>query len=195
MEAIIDMSQLAGTTLFQRSALPSRAQLDLHVDGPQFLALVHCLDLTGDLLDQLAAAAHEVYREDLERRGYRPGPVHDEAAKISPSLRPYADLAEEDKEQNRASVRDIPAKLARAGYVMTPAMSGEASSGFPGGLLDRLAEDEHDRWMTAKAGPAGPTARRPMRRPGGTRPWCPGRTCPTARRTRTAPWSPASPPS
>lgn len=151
MEAIIDMSQLGGNTSFQRSCLPSQAQLDLHVEGPRFLALVHRLDLTGDLLEQLAAAAHDVYREDLERRGYLPGPAHDEARKISPSLRPYADLPEQLKEQNRASVRDIPAKLAKAGYLMTPAKSEEASSGFPGDLLDQLAEDEHNRWMSAKA--------------------------------------------
>ena len=151
MEAIIDMSQLAGNSSFQRSSLPSQAQLDLHVNGPRFLALVHRLDLTGDLLEQLAAAAHDVYCEDLEGRGYQLGPARDEARKISPSLRPYTELPEEDKEQNRASVRDIPAKLAKAGYVMTPAKSEEASSGFPGDLLDQLAEDEHERWVNAKA--------------------------------------------
>ncbi len=106
---------------------------------------MHRLDLTA-LLEQLAAAAHDVYCEDLEGRGYQLGPARDEARKISPSLRPYTELPEEDKEQNRASVRDIPAKLAKAGYVMTPAKSEEASSGFPGDLLDQLAEDEHERW-------------------------------------------------
>jgi hypothetical protein len=33
---------------------------------------------------------------------------------------------------------------------MVPAKSEEASTGFPGGLLDALARGEHDRWMTAK---------------------------------------------
>jgi RyR domain len=120
MEAIIDMSQLAGNSSFQRSSLPSQAQLDLHIDGPRFLALVHRLDLTGDLLEQLAATAHDVYCEDLEGRGYQPGPARNETRKISPSLRPYTELPEEDREQNRASVRDIPAKLAKAGYRHPP---------------------------------------------------------------------------
>jgi hypothetical protein len=33
---------------------------------------------------------------------------------------------------------------------MVPAKSEEAIAGFPGGLLNELARDEHDRWMTAK---------------------------------------------
>jgi RyR domain len=150
MEAIIDMSQLGGYDSFQRSCLPSQAQLDLHVDGRHFLALVQRLDLSGELLEQLAAAAHVVFCEDLIRRGYRPGPVHDEDRKISPKLLPYDELSEQDKEQNRATVRDIPDKLARAGYIMAPARSEEAGVGFPADVLEQLARDEHDRWMSAK---------------------------------------------
>ena len=151
MEAIIEMSQLTGSSSYQRSCLPSEAQLDLHVDGRRFLALVQRPDLSGELLEQLAAAAHEVFRQDLLQRGYRPGPVYDEDRKISPQLCPFSELPEEDKEQNRATVRDIPGKLAKAGYLMTPAKSGEASTSFPGDFLEQLAQDEHDRWMTAKA--------------------------------------------
>ena len=151
MEAIIEMSQLTGSSSYQRSCLPSEAQLDLHVDGRRFLALVQRPDLSGELLEQLAAAAHEVFRQDLLQRGYRPGPVYDEDRKISPQLCPFSELSEEDKEQNRATVRDIPGKLAKAGYLMTPAKSEEASTSFPGDFLEQLAQDEHDRWMTAKA--------------------------------------------
>ena len=150
MEAIIDMSQLTRQASFQRSSLPSQAQLDLHVDGRRFLALAQRPDLSGQLLDQLATAAHDVFRQDLLRRGYQPGPEHDEERRISPRLCPYGELPEEDKEQSRATVRDIPGKLARAGYLMVPAKSDETSTGFPGGLLDTLARGEHDRWMTAK---------------------------------------------
>ncbi len=150
MEAVIEMSQLTGRSSFQRSSLPSQAQLDLHVDGRRFLALVQRPDLSGQLLEQLAEAAHDVFRQDLLQRGYQPGPAHDEDRRISPRLCPFGELAEEDKEQSRATVRDIPGKLARAGYLMAPAKSEEASTGFPGGLLDELARDEHDRWMAAK---------------------------------------------
>jgi hypothetical protein len=61
MEAIIDMSQLTGQGSFQRSSLPSQAQLDLYVDGRRFLALAQRPDLSDQLLEELAAA-HEVFR-------------------------------------------------------------------------------------------------------------------------------------
>jgi hypothetical protein len=35
-----DMSALSGKLLFERSCLPAPDQLDLHVDGAQFLAIV-----------------------------------------------------------------------------------------------------------------------------------------------------------
>ena len=40
MESVIAMSQLTDKNHFERSALPPREQLDLHVDGAQFLRLV-----------------------------------------------------------------------------------------------------------------------------------------------------------
>jgi len=150
MEAIIDMSRLGGRRSFERSCLPSEAQLDLHVDGRRFLALVHKLDLSGDVLEQLAEAAHGLLRADLERRGYQRGPVADAASKVSPKLCAYAELAEADKEQNRANVRDIPNKLAAAGYVMVAARSEHVVAPFPPDVLERLTRDEHERWMAAK---------------------------------------------
>jgi hypothetical protein len=47
-------------------------------------------------------------------------------------------------------VRDIPNKLAGAGYVMIPARSDEPPFEFPGPHLDQLAMMEHERWMQAK---------------------------------------------
>ncbi len=45
MEAIIDMSLLAGYKKFERAALPSNAQLALHVDARSFSALVDSADV------------------------------------------------------------------------------------------------------------------------------------------------------
>jgi len=154
MEAIIDMSRLTGHSSFQQSCLPSEAQLDLHVSGRHFLALVQRLDLSDErltqLVERLAVANHDNFREDLISRGYQPGEVHDEDRMISPALCPFEELSVEDKEQNQAAVRDIPRKLARVGYIMTPARSEERSVGFPADVIDQLARDEHDRWMAAK---------------------------------------------
>jgi len=60
MEAIIATSQLAGKTRFERSSLPTEAQLDLHVDGQDFLAQVQQLELDAKIVDRLARAAHAV---------------------------------------------------------------------------------------------------------------------------------------
>jgi len=150
MESIVAMSLLSGKTSFERSSIPSEAQLDLHVDGREFLALVQQMDLQGDLLEKLAEAHHQVFCEELEAKGYRLGPRTDDELKTHSSLKPYAELPEEEKEQNRGAVRDIPNKLARSGYVMIPARSDEPPFEFPGHHLAQLAEIEHERWMQAK---------------------------------------------
>jgi len=150
MEAIVAMSLLSGKTSFERSSLPAEAQLDLHVHGQEFLALVQQMDLEGELLEKLAEAAHEVFCEGLKDRGYRWESTTDEERKTHSSLKPYAELPEEEKEQNRGTVRHIANKLARIGYVMIPARSNEPPFEFPGRHLEQLAEMEHERWMQAK---------------------------------------------
>lgn len=61
MESIVAMSQLAGKNKYERSSLPPEAQLDLHVDGLEFLALVQQLELTGEPLDKLAILSTNIF--------------------------------------------------------------------------------------------------------------------------------------
>lgn len=150
--SIVAMSQLSGKSAYGRSSLPAEDQLDLHVDGREFLSWVQQIDLGNELLERLAEAAHDVYCDGLRDRGYKWGPETDEEEKTSSVLVPYEDLNEALKEQNRAYVRDIPNKLARVGYVMVPARSDQVPFEFPEGDedLERLAEMEHNRWVRAK---------------------------------------------
>ncbi|MBI2835743.1 MAG: ATPase [Acidobacteria bacterium] len=150
MESLIAMSQLAGKTRFERSCLPAGAQLSLHVNDRDFLARVQEMDLEGELLDRLAAAAHDIFCDELRARGFRHGARTNEAEKRHSSLMPYEALPEDEKEQNRGNVRDIASKLTEIGYVMMPARSNEPPFDFPGVDLERLAEMEHDRWLRAK---------------------------------------------
>lgn len=150
MESVIAMSQLSGKSAYERSCLPSEAQLDLHVDGRDFLSIVQQLDLSGPLLDQLAEAAHEIFCQHLRERGYQYGPVSDDARRLHSSLVPYAGLPEDEKQQNISNVLDILAKLDQAGYVMAPARSNEPPFDFPGPELERLARMEHERWVNQK---------------------------------------------
>lgn len=152
LEAVVGMSLLVGRGAFERSCLPSEAQLELHVDGRDFMALTQQMTLDGPLLETLAEAAHEVFCDHMKSNGYRYGPKNDEMLKTNSAIKPYQQLAEDEKEQNRGNVRDIPNKLTIVGYVMMPARSNERPFEFPGPDLDLLAKTEHDRWMQAKIG-------------------------------------------
>jgi hypothetical protein len=150
IESILAMSQLAGKTAFERSCLPPESQLDLHVDGKSFLSLVQLIELEGHLLEAMSEAAHEIFCEGMLARGFKFGPRNDEKLKTHAALIPYAELPEDLKEQNRQNVRDIPTKLAVAGYIMIPARSNEPPFNFPDGSLEKLAEAEHERFVQSK---------------------------------------------
>jgi len=150
IESLIAMSQLTNKPIFERSCLPAESQLDLHVDGKAFLSLVQQVELEGPMLESLAEAAHEVFCDGLRERGFKFGPKTDEALKTHNALLSYAELPEDLKEANRLNVRDIPTKLAVAGYIMIPARSNEPPFNFPGHPLEILAETEHKRWMQSK---------------------------------------------
>ncbi|MGA3198145.1 MAG: RyR domain-containing protein [Halobacteriota archaeon] len=147
IESIIAMSQLTGKTTFERSNLPAESQLDLHCDGKRFLSLVRQVELEGKMLEELAEATHDIFCEGLRSRGYTFGPKTDEKRRTHAALVPYAELPEELKEQNRLNVRDIPVKLAAAGYIMIPARSNEPPFSFSEEAFEQLAEAEHERWV------------------------------------------------
>jgi hypothetical protein len=151
MESLIAMSQLDGKMCFERSCLPTKAQLDLHVDGLDFQSLVQQLPMKDEVLEKLARAAHEVFCTHLKKERWKFGPVKNDKKKIHPYLKDYALLPEDVKEQNRDQVRDIPVKLAYAGCYMVPAVEGEPPFVFPKDILDELASREHTRWMRQKA--------------------------------------------
>jgi hypothetical protein len=92
-----------------------------------------------DPLDLLARAAHEVYCEGLKDRG-----------DTGPMLVPFDELPAHEREQNRATVRDIPAKLGEIGYVVTPRLPGDPDVTIPEEKVETLAELEHVRWTRAK---------------------------------------------
>jgi hypothetical protein len=150
METIVVTSQLAGKTSFERSCLPAEAQLNLHVDGGEFYSLMHHLVMDADLLEKLAEAAHGVFCDDLRAKGYEYGPQTRADSKKHSSLKPYAELPENEKEQNRNNVRDIPQKLASIGFEMIPARGDGTKAQFQDDDIEKLAVKEHERWMKQK---------------------------------------------
>jgi hypothetical protein len=148
--AILAMSQLAGKTCFERSCLPSETQLSLHVDGMDFFAIVQKIELDNDTLEKLAKACHEVFCDSLKAKHYKYGLVTNTRKRTHNSLRPYALLPEDEKEQNRNNVRDITDKLTSVGYIIIPARGNDIPAEFTIEEIERLAEREHERWMKQK---------------------------------------------
>jgi hypothetical protein len=175
LESIIAMSTLSGKSHFERSCLPADPQLDLHVDKDDFLALVQRLAAEGEVLERLAKAVHVVFCERLlDEEFVWAEPTNDyllnqpllqrfaeemdarrraDGAKTNRALVSYENLPEDLKDQNRNHARDIPNKLAVAGYIMRPARSGNTEIVFAGDepdTLELLAELEHERWNWEK---------------------------------------------
>ena len=150
IEAIMTMSQLAGKTCFERSCLPSEAQLNLHVDGLDFIAIVQRIQLDKDTVEKLAKACHDIFYDSLIAKHYKYGPITDNKKREHSSLLPYASLPENEKEQNRNNVRDIPNKLAASGYIFVPARGSEKQAEFTAEEIEKLTEAEHERWMKQK---------------------------------------------
>jgi hypothetical protein len=148
--AIIAMSQLAGKACFERSCLPSETQLSLHVDGLEFSSIVQRVELDRDTVEKLAEACHAIFYDSLKAKNYRYGPVINRKKREHSSFLPYASLPENEKEQNRANVRDIPNKLSTAGYVFIPARGNESPADFTSEEIEKLAELEHERYLKQK---------------------------------------------
>ena len=63
----------------------------------------------------------------------------------------FDELREDEKEQNRGAVRDIPVKLAAFGYLVTPIRSSTRRvEQLPPEIVEQLAEREHERWARMK---------------------------------------------
>jgi hypothetical protein len=151
METVIAMSNLIDKTSFDRSSLPPEDQLNLHLNGREFFSIMHRIELDGELLERLAKAAHEVFCDNLLAQGYtRHGKTTQKEKKKHSSLMSYDKLPEEEKEQNRNNVKDIPNKLASIGYTLLPARGDQVAHRLTKAESEKLAKMEHERWVQEK---------------------------------------------
>jgi hypothetical protein len=162
LESIVAMSRLDGRDRFARSALPSEAQLELHADGRDFLALVQAFEFSEKEIDRLAEQVHVYYSARMLAAGDDWSDVDETYLRLHPRLRPFVGraptgkphaslrawehLRDPEKAQNYAAARDIPRKLALRGYAMRPKRA-EPCICFTDEDVDVLAEDEHERWL------------------------------------------------
>ena len=93
-----------------------------------------------DLVESLAIAYHQQYRDHAG--------ADDPVAALT-----WAELPDELRDSNRASVRALRTGLADRGYRIRPRGQGGDEQGragvpeLPATLVDGLARAEHDRWM------------------------------------------------
>ena len=81
-----------------------------------------------DRLEEFAKAEHERWIAERGRNGWKLGPKRDNDAKIHPSMKPYTDLTEPEKEKDRDMIRKLPEQLAMAGFAIErkPVATGSA---------------------------------------------------------------------
>jgi len=73
------------------------------------------IEVDRAVCERLARNEHDTWRELREADGWRYGERRDDTARTNPLLVAWDDLDEETRDSNRATIRAIPALLARAG--------------------------------------------------------------------------------
>lgn len=145
IEAILDMSHLSGRTHFDPSLLPPQHQLNLHVDGNAFLALVqHRSPLAR--IPELARLIHDLYVESELAQRNDAGELN--KLGDSPSLYQWDDpaLNEVYKRSSREQAAYYPTLLASAGCSFE---YGDPDPEFEFSEKEvlKLAQMEHERWV------------------------------------------------
>jgi hypothetical protein len=97
-----------------------------------------------ELTERLAENAHEVWGQRRMADGWRYGPRRDEAKKEHPSLVPYKDLPEEEKEYDRSAALETLKVLQALGYRFDKAPQGGLDIG-PGSYLERYVDRKRTR--------------------------------------------------
>ena len=69
-----------------------------------------------ELIEQLAEKVHEAWQRERESQGWTFGPARNDDLKQHPSMMPYAELSESEKELDRASVRATVEAIRDLGY-------------------------------------------------------------------------------
>ncbi|MFF0000540.1 RyR domain-containing protein [Streptomyces avermitilis] len=150
MKAIIEMSSLSGKNSFDRSCLPPITQLDLHVDGREFLSLMRNLELPGTL-DAISGAVYmELCKAEVAQRSHAELNGDSDNYKFPDGASAFDELVSEDRDQFRRFVRSIPNMLGDEGYRIVPAPKAESVNPLASDVIEILAQKEHERWMGFK---------------------------------------------
>lgn len=143
LEAILDMSHLVGRTDFDPSLLPPQHQLDLHVDGAAFMALVQHQPALAPVINALAKPIHRLYFVSETDKDDQGKPIPGEPGS---SLVPWDELVDVYKWSSREQAAYYPSLLAAAGCSFEEEGRPDAEFKFSKEEIEKLARMEHDRW-------------------------------------------------
>jgi hypothetical protein len=141
VEAILDMSMLAGRHAFEQAALPAAEQMRLHVDADIFWRLVVRDVLFGSARELLGKTIHEQYLEDQKAKRSADDIV----------MQSWVRLSEDLKESNRRQADHIPEKLRRIGCGYAPVTGRKPELlKLSAAEIETISEMEHDRFVAER---------------------------------------------
>lgn len=73
-----------------------------------------------ELTERLARHAHDVWQRQRLADGWRPGPVRDDARRTHPSLVPYDDLSDAERQYDRNAALETLRAMLALGYRIIP---------------------------------------------------------------------------
>ena len=143
IEAIIDMSMLAGKRYWDKSSLPPVAQLTIHVDSILFKHLLLVKKLLASYREEIAQSIHKNYLISLEKQEERKD-------NMNPNNCIWGELNEEFKEENRLQADDFIGKLFLIDCSIEPIGVSSDDFTLTEEEIEFLAKAEHIRWMQSK---------------------------------------------
>ncbi|WP_089934862.1 RyR domain-containing protein [Candidatus Entotheonella palauensis] len=154
LETVVNACNLGRAERFGPAELAPPELLQLHVTE-DFMEHIERGELDTQLIEMIAAELHEGWRQKRVGEGWVHGPAFDRDAKQDPRLQDYAQLTEEQKENNRKPARLTWANATILGYQITRRSPELKETNGPPAYtdaeLDRLANIEHDRWVRDRA--------------------------------------------
>jgi hypothetical protein len=124
LSALVDWDRLSDNDKEQnRDAardLPGKLEvlgLTLRQDAPAGAPNV-TIDPKDPRVEALAKREHERWVARKVKTGWRSGDVRDDVKKLHPSIRPWEELSEKEKEKDRIMVREVPDIVAAAGMTL-----------------------------------------------------------------------------
>lgn len=144
IESIIEMSKLSARSKFEKSALPPKEQLNLHVDGIIFTELLDKDLFYASAGDLLAKEIHNQFIINQQKKKVPKPADH-------PSMQSWEKLSRDLKESNRQQAYDFFVKLLQVQSFYQKQKSGNQNSfEFTDEEIEVLAEMEHKRWNSEK---------------------------------------------